>query len=65
MRDMSGYVLAETLRREAWGRGVMLIAVTGRGAPEDVARASEAGFARHFLKPVSVERRLEVLPTQP
>jgi CheY-like chemotaxis protein len=61
LRDMSGYVLAEKLKREPWGKDVTLIAVTGHGAPEDVLRGRDAGFAHHFTKPVMVERLLAVL----
>ena len=55
LRDMSGYALAESIRREPWGGAVILIAVTGR----DVVPG--AGFAHHFTKPVTVEHLLEVL----
>jgi CheY-like chemotaxis protein len=55
LRDMSGYALAESIRREPWGREVILIAVTGR----DVVPG--AAFAHHFTKPVTVEHLLEVL----
>lgn len=61
MADMSGYTLAERIRREPWGAGVTLIAVTGRSRPEDVARAMQAGFDHHFAKPVTLERLLEAL----
>src|SRR5258706_52216 len=65
MRDMSGYVLAERIRREPWGTAVTLIAVTGHGAPEDLERGREAGFAHHLMKPVTVEQLLEVLAKGP
>ena len=61
MRGMSGYALAERIRREPWGAHVMLIAVTGHGAPEEIERARQAGFGHHFIKPVTVEQLLEVL----
>ena len=61
MRDMSGYVLAEKIKREPWGKDVTLIAVTGHGTPEDVERGRDAGFTHHLVKPVTVERLLEVL----
>lgn len=61
LSDMSGYALAEAIRREPWGAGVKLIAVTGHGMPDDVARARAAGFAHHLLKPVVFEELLEVL----
>lgn len=55
MSGMSGYELAERIRRASWGERVLLIAVTGR----DVAPGS--AFARHFTKPVAVEQLLEAL----
>ena len=39
----------------------MLVAVTGYGAPEDLARSAAAGFAHHFTKPVAVEELLDFL----
>ena len=62
MPGMSGYELAASLRRQSWGRDVMLIALTGRGAAEDVAHARAAGFDHHFLKPVTLERLLSAFP---
>ncbi len=62
MQGMSGYELAERIRKEPWGRSLVLIAVTGWGTPDDVAKARAAGFDHHFRKPVMVERVLEVLP---
>jgi signal transduction histidine kinase len=47
---MSGYEVAEALRREL-GPGVRLVAVSGYARPEDVARAHEAGFDAHVAKP--------------
>jgi len=38
-----------------WGRGVMLIAVTGWGQEEDRRRALEAGCDHHLTKPVAPE----------
>jgi glutathione S-transferase len=40
---------------------VQLVALTGYGQPEDVRLAMEAGFDVHLVKPVDVERVLEVL----
>lgn len=61
MREMSGYALAEAIRRTPWGAAATLIAVTGYGSPEDVARSGAAGFAHHFTKPVLVEQLLDCL----
>jgi CheY-like chemotaxis protein len=62
MPGMSGYGVAERIRSEPWGRDVTLIALTGYGASEDVARARQAGFDHHFLKPATVEDLLGVFP---
>jgi CheY-like chemotaxis protein len=39
-----------------------LIALTGRGAPEDAPRTLAAGFDHHLLKPVTLERQLAAFP---
>jgi CheY-like chemotaxis protein len=62
MPGMSGYEVAERIRAAPWGKRLTLIALTGRGATEDVARARKAGFDHHFVKPVEPQRMLEVFP---
>ena len=52
MPDLNGYELAERIRREAWGKRMILIALTGWGQESDKHRAVLAGFDRHFTKPV-------------
>jgi CheY-like chemotaxis protein len=64
MPGISGYELAERLRAQPWGRGCVLIALTGHGAAEDMARARSAGFDHHFLKPVTLERLLSAFPAR-
>jgi CheY-like chemotaxis protein len=60
MPGISGYDVAKRIRAEPWGAGVTLIALTGYA--DDPERAAQAGFNHHFLKPVQVERLLEVFP---
>ena len=62
MPGISGYELAKRLRAQPWARECVLIALTGHGAPEDMARARSAGFDHHFLKPVTLERLLAAFP---
>jgi signal transduction histidine kinase/ActR/RegA family two-component response regulator len=50
---MSRYEVARQIR--AQGNGSHLIAMTGYGAPADRARAAEAGFHQHLIKPVDPE----------
>jgi CheY-like chemotaxis protein len=50
--DFSGYELAQRIRHEAWGKGMLLIAITGWGQADDKRRALAAGFDHHMTKPV-------------
>jgi CheY-like chemotaxis protein len=52
---IDGYEIARRLRARQAELGVQwrLIALTGYGQPEDVARAKEAGFDTHLVKPVA------------
>lgn len=58
--QMDGYELARRLRATAGLETLWLVALTGFGQPSDLARAKEAGFDAHLLKPVSLERLDEV-----
>jgi signal transduction histidine kinase/ActR/RegA family two-component response regulator len=57
---MDGYEVARRYRSE-YGRGVMLVALTGYGAPEDRERSRAAGFDEHLIKPVAVDAIQAVL----
>ena len=50
MPDMSGYDVARQIR-ERLGAAVRIVALTGFGLAEDRARAMEAGFDLHMVKP--------------
>jgi CheY-like chemotaxis protein len=52
---MSGYEVAQELRADPNLRDVVLVALTGWGAPEDRRKSKEAGFNHHLVKPVNVE----------
>jgi PAS domain S-box-containing protein len=49
---MNGYEVARHIRRQRWGEGMVLTALTGWGQEEDKRRALEAGFDHHLTKPV-------------
>jgi CheY-like chemotaxis protein len=55
MADMTGYEVARRVR-ETGNSKIFLLAVTGWGQADDVARALEAGFDEHLTKPVDPER---------
>lgn len=52
MPNMNGYELSRRVRREAWGKDILLIALTGWGQEEDIRRSQEAGLDAHLTKPV-------------
>jgi signal transduction histidine kinase len=51
MPGRSGYDVAQSLRSTSAGSGVLLVAVTGWGQPEDRRRTQQAGFDHHLVKP--------------
>ena len=53
--DLDGYQLAKKIRATPWGRGTVLIAVTGWGQEADRRRAFEAGFDQHLTKPIAAD----------
>jgi CheY-like chemotaxis protein len=59
--DMSGHEVARRLRQIAGLERCTIVAVSGWGAQDDVARSSAAGFDAHFTKPVDSSRVLDYL----
>jgi CheY-like chemotaxis protein len=57
---LDGYEVARRLR-EALGSGILLIAVTGYGQPEDQSRAFAAGFDHHLTKPADPDDLVRLL----
>jgi signal transduction histidine kinase/CheY-like chemotaxis protein len=53
MPQLNGYEAARRIREQRWGKGMVLVALTGWGKEEDKHRASEVGFDQHFTKPVN------------
>ncbi len=61
MPDLNGYEVARRIRDEAWGCDLFLLAITGWGHPDDVARAKAAGFNEHLTKPVDADNVVRLL----
>ncbi len=55
-----GYEVARRIRDRAWGKGVVLIALTG-GGQIDERRFQEAGFDHHLPKPIHIEALLGLI----
>ncbi|WEF31421.1 hybrid sensor histidine kinase/response regulator [Pseudoduganella chitinolytica] len=58
---MDGYQLVQRLRTLPQAAQACIVALTGYGQPEDRARALEAGFDEHLVKPVQAKAIYEVL----
>ena len=54
MPGLSGFEVAEIVRRERRHDGVMLVALTGWGGADDRARTAQAGFDAHLTKPATM-----------
>ena len=52
MPEMTGYEVARQIRASAWGKKVLLVAITGHSQVEDKRKALAAGFDHHLAKPV-------------
>jgi signal transduction histidine kinase len=61
MPKMNGYEVSRRIRQQAWGKDIVLIALTGWGQEEDKRRSMEAGFDFHLIKPVCPEALEELL----
>jgi len=61
MPVVSGYEAARRLRREPWGKELVLVAVTGWGQEHDKQRTKAAGFDHHLVKPVTAAVLKELL----
>jgi signal transduction histidine kinase/ActR/RegA family two-component response regulator len=64
MPGMNGYDVARALREGAAGHPV-LVALTGFGSAEHQARAMDAGFHRHLVKPVALSALDDLLAVAP
>ena len=56
-----GYEVARRIRLVSEAQGMMLIALTGYGLPEDRRRAEEAGFDAHLVKPLDFDELTKLL----
>jgi PAS domain S-box-containing protein len=52
MPRLNGFDAARGIRKQPWGRKMVLVALTGWGLEEHRRTTREAGFDHHFVKPV-------------
>lgn len=63
--DLDGNDLARQLRAHPETARAILIAITGYGQEHDRKRTAESGFDHHFVKPVDMEKLLQLLSALP
>ena len=51
---LNGYEAARKIREQPWGKGMVLVALTGWGQHDDRRKSREAGFDGHMVKPVDL-----------
>jgi signal transduction histidine kinase/ActR/RegA family two-component response regulator len=64
--DLSGHEVAYAIRKQEWGKDLLLVALRGFGRDPDRTKSLEAGFDVHLVKPVDyadVSRLLAEEPT--
>jgi signal transduction histidine kinase len=64
MPKLDGCEVARRIRQEDWGRGTVLVALTGWGQDVDRKRSRDAGFDMHLVKPVDPATLCDMLVTQ-
>lgn len=60
---LNGYDACRMIREQNWGANIVLLAVTGWGDDDDIRRSREAGFDGHLVKPVELDRLVDLLST--
>ncbi len=61
MPKLDGYAACRKIRSTAWGRDIVIVALTGWGQMVDREQTAAAGFTRHLVKPVDYLTLLKVL----
>lgn len=57
--DIDGYEVARRIRQ--LGSTARLLALTGHGRPEDIARSRDAGFDLHLIKPLDPDQLTSII----
>jgi CheY-like chemotaxis protein len=65
MPNLNGYDVARTLREKSRGKRMFLIALTGWGQDSDRQRSIDAGFDKHFVKPVDMRTLMSFVAQLP
>ena len=58
---LNGYDVARKIRKEPWGKKMVLVALTGWSQDEDRQKSREAGFNGHMVKPIDHAELMKLL----
>jgi CheY-like chemotaxis protein len=58
---LDGHEVCRRVRKQPWGKDIVVIALTGWGQEDDLRRSEEAGFNGHLVKPVDYDKLLKLL----
>ena len=61
MPKLNGYEVCRRIRQQAWGKSMMVIAMTGWGQEDDKRKSQAAGFDFHLVKPVDLDVLFKLL----
>ena len=58
---LSGIDACRRIRSYAWGKSMVIVALTGWGQENDRRKTREAGFDAHLVKPVDYDELIQLL----
>ena len=58
---LDGHEVCRRVRKQPWGKDIIMIALTGWGQEDDRRKSEEAGFNGHLVKPVDYDKLLALL----
>jgi PAS domain S-box-containing protein len=58
---LDGHEVCRRLRKQPWGKDILVIALTGWGQEDDRRKSEEAGFNGHLVKPVDYDKLLQLI----
>jgi CheY-like chemotaxis protein len=58
---LNGFDACRRIREQAWGKSMVLVALTGWGQEEDRRKSRDAGFDHHLVKPVDLDVLMRLL----
>ncbi|WP_255428387.1 response regulator [Ramlibacter cellulosilyticus] len=64
MPRVNGYDACRRIREQPGGAGRTVVAVTGWGQPQDLERSRAAGFDEHVVKPIDIDRLLQLIASR-